>query len=162
MHKGKENTYTFYKNKVKVVLAPMRREIRVTASPTNAKSFLIIPDFIKEVKEMQLVYALVVKGEEQEKVIIAIPERVKPLITKFQGLAPDELPAGLPPMRNIQHEINFVPGAILPNLPHYRMSPKEFQILQDQVNDLLQKGLIRESMSSCAVPALLTPKKDGS
>uniref|UniRef100_A0A2N9GGC4 Reverse transcriptase n=1 Tax=Fagus sylvatica TaxID=28930 RepID=A0A2N9GGC4_FAGSY len=74
---------------------------------------------------------------------------------------PKEMPNELPPIRGIEHQIDFVPGAAIPNRPAYRSNPEETKELQRQVEDLMSKGYVRESMSPCAVPVLLVPKKDG-
>jgi len=41
------------------------------------------------------------------------------------------------------------------------MNPKETMEIQRQVDELINNGLVRESLSPCAVKAFLVPKKDG-
>ncbi|GKV10849.1 hypothetical protein SLEP1_g22159 [Rubroshorea leprosula] len=76
-------------------------------------------------------------------------------------MSPEDIPNGLPPIRGIEHQIDFIPSATIPNRPAYRSNPNETKELQKQVEELMKKGHVRESMSPCAVPVLFVPKKDG-
>jgi hypothetical protein len=73
----------------------------------------------------------------------------------------DKLPHSLPPIRSISHHIDLIPGAILPNKEAYRLTPRENEEVKNKVQELLDKGLVRESLSPCRVPTMLSPKKDG-
>jgi len=91
-----------------------------------------------------------------------LPTAVLDLLQDFEDVFPDEVPAGLPPIRGIEHQIDLVPSASLPNRPAYRSNPEETKEIQRQVKELLDKGYVHESLSPCAVPVLLVPKKDES
>ncbi|XP_074299913.1 uncharacterized protein LOC141631093 [Silene latifolia] len=52
-------------------------------------------------------------------------------------------------------------GVVLPNRHAYRSDPAATKELQHQIEELMSKGFVRESLSPCAVPILLVPKKDG-
>jgi len=62
----------------------------------------------------------------------------------------------------IEHQIDLIPGATLPNHPAYRTNPEETKEIQRQLQALLDKGYVHESLSPCAIPMILVPKKDGS
>ena len=99
--------------------------------------------------------------EEFKKQDKEYPTNVRKILDDFSDLWPVELPNQLPSMRDIQHAIDLIPGASLPNLPAYKMNPTKHDELKRLVDELLTKGFIRESLSPYRVPALLTPK-DGS
>ena len=94
--------------------------------------------------------------------ITSLPSVVADLLQDFEDVFPRETPAGLPPIQGIEHQIDLIPGAALPNRPPYRTNPEETKEIQRQVQELLDKGFVRESLSPCAVPVILVPKKDGS
>ncbi|XP_057808603.1 uncharacterized protein LOC131023078 [Salvia miltiorrhiza] len=49
---------------------------------------------------------------------------------EFEDVFPEEEPSGLPPLRGIEHQIDFVPGVVLPNRPAYRANPEETKEIQ--------------------------------
>jgi len=91
----------------------------------------------------------------------SLPPQVKNILSEFEDIFSKEGPNGLPPFRGIEHQIDLIPGASLPNRPAYRTNLEETKEIESQVQYLLEKGWVQKSLSPCVVPVLLVPKKDG-
>nr|GFB86118.1 retrotransposon protein, putative, Ty3-gypsy subclass [Tanacetum cinerariifolium] len=74
---------------------------------------------------------------------------------------PDELP-GIPPVREVEFNIELIPGSEPISKAPYRMAPIELKELKDQLPELLERGFIRLSVSPWGAPVLFVKKKDGS
>jgi len=69
---------------------------------------------------------------------------------------------GIPPKKEIVHDIILQQDAPLPNIGMYSLSTLENAKIKKEVQELLEKGFIRPSTSSCGSPIVLVRKKDGS
>jgi hypothetical protein len=89
------------------------------------------------------------------------PMEFQELLDEFVDIVVDELPHTLPPIRSISNHIDLILGESFSNKATYILTPRENEEVKEKVQEFLDKGLIRESLSSCVVPTVLSPKKDG-
>ncbi|GJW74310.1 putative nucleotidyltransferase, ribonuclease H [Tanacetum coccineum] len=82
------------------------------------------------------------------------------VVREFADVFPDELP-GLPPAREIEFGIELIPGAEPISKAPYRMAPVELKELKEQLQEMLENGFIRPSVSPWGAPVLFVKKKDG-
>jgi hypothetical protein len=189
LHHGRSNHYSFMFKGQKIVIHPMTPDqilkddlSRAAKTAQQVKSPSVAP-VTSEIKLNALVllatradfddlhethmpcYAFVCSRmlvSFDDAPSLDIPPVVVNLLQEYVDVFPTDLPPGLPPLRGIEHQINLIPGASLPNHAPYRTNPDETKEIQRQVQTLLDKGYNRESLSPCSVPVLLIPKKDGS
>ena len=89
-----------------------------------------------------------------------LPNAWERMLKEFEDVFPTEQP-GLPPERSVAMEIDLEEGAKPVAKPAFRLSPAEMDELKKQLSLLLEKGLIRPSVSPWGAPVLFAPKKDG-
>ncbi|XP_019055337.1 PREDICTED: uncharacterized protein LOC109115568 [Nelumbo nucifera] len=135
IHYGDTNTYNFVKGNKKITLKPMQLDSFPKKETKPTTTLFTLNKLAQEDGNLNVVYVLVTKEVSKE---TPVPKLVKKLLHEYADVMPEELLDGLPPLRD------------------------EHEELQRHVTELLKKGMIRKSLSSCAVPALLTPKKEGS
>ncbi|KAD5961899.1 hypothetical protein E3N88_13372 [Mikania micrantha] len=83
-----------------------------------------------------------------------------PVVCEFPDVFPEKLP-GIPPDREVEFTIDLVPGAESISKAPYRMAPTELKELKEQLEELLDLGFIRPSVSPWGAPVLFVKKKDG-
>ncbi|GJS15021.1 putative reverse transcriptase domain-containing protein [Tanacetum coccineum] len=84
-----------------------------------------------------------------------------PIVQDFPKVFPEDFP-GLPLTRQVEFQINLVPGAAFVARAPYQLAPSKMKKLSEQLHELSSKGFIRPSSSHWGDPVLFVKKKDGS
>ncbi|XP_057985306.1 uncharacterized protein LOC131170264 [Hevea brasiliensis] len=131
VHDGKNNKYTVLKDGRTYTLLPLslsqvhEEQVRILKLVEEKK------DWRENLSEAEL------DERKNERRVRAKEE--------FEDVFPDDLPLGLPLIEEIEHQIDLILGAPIPNRPAYKSNPKETKELQRQVGELLAKGYEREN-----------------
>ncbi|XP_074305943.1 uncharacterized protein LOC141641168 [Silene latifolia] len=156
VHQGRDNIYIVSKGKNRFhlkLLSPNK------VRKKNENLFMNAKEFVEALEQGEQAYVLMVRDVEEG--IGVHDETVQMLLNDFGNVFPEELSLGLLLKRGIEHQIDLITGATLPSKPAYRCNPEEAKELQRQVQELIDRGYVQASLSPCAAPALLVPKKDG-
>ncbi|GMH17782.1 hypothetical protein Nepgr_019623 [Nepenthes gracilis] len=125
---------------------PVAKQAPGVKSPIPAKVFAISAKEAEKSTE--------VVEESQESLAREIP-----VVREFEYVFTDDLP-GLPPQREIEFGVELIPGSAPISKPPYRMAPAELKELKQQLQELLDKGFIRPSVSPWGAPVLFVKKKN--
>jgi hypothetical protein len=145
IHDGKMNTYTLEKNGRTHMLLPIKdKEVK----PEGRNTVLLMSgkELLTEVKKKEDPQFFVVR---KPRIILTstrvddLPREIQELLEEFADIMVDELPHSLPPMRSVSHHIGLIPGASFPNKSAYRLTPQENEEVKKQVQELLDKGLVK-------------------
>ena len=82
------------------------------------------------------------------------------VVKDFPDVFPKELP-GIPHVREMDLSIEILPGTAPTSKAPYKMAPTELKDLKIRLQELLDKGFIRPSVSLWGELVLFVKKKDG-
>lgn len=140
---GHSNIWSFKFNGKTITLKPLRAyPFWYHSNPIVKQLQIISPEFRKEVASESLIYALVTQ-ETIPNTHDESTEEAKSVLADFQDAFSDDLHNQSPPMCDIQHVVDLVLGATLPNLLHYRLNPTKHAELKRQIDGLLQNSFVK-------------------
>ena len=87
--------------------------------------------------------------------------RIPEILEEFNDVLSQKLPKGLPPRREVDHQVELEPGSAPQAKAPYRLNLNERMMLKEALEELVNQGFIRPSKSPYGAPALFVAKKDG-
>ncbi|KAG8636479.1 hypothetical protein MANES_16G137450v8 [Manihot esculenta] len=128
LHKEKENSYTFTWSRKKITILPFGS---AKYSKVEGKNTAVVSTGVQRlssaVEKSEGTLALLVRAIGAAEDALSLPPPVKELLKEFSRIVEES--SKLLPLRDIQHQIALILESKLPNLPYYKMSPKESAIL---------------------------------
>jgi hypothetical protein len=156
-HHGRRNKYTFMHKGKKITLLPLTPAQIVQAKKDRAANANNEPPVKSENQQaihLKAPVMLATKSDlaeihvddtccyvlvctdalfSNDDIARTLPAPVTNLLQEFSDVFSAEIPPGLPPIREIEHQIDFIPGASLPNRAAYQANPEETKEIQRQV-----------------------------
>ena len=106
-------------------------------------------EFLHQIIDEEVNFSLI----DKQRVIItstkltSLAIEIHELLNEFTNIVMYDLLYELPPIRSINHHIDLILGVSLPNKVAYRMTPRENKDIKNQVQELLDKGIVKEILS---------------
>ena len=94
--------------------------------------------FKKDVKKARALFICLLKEDDNSNKGQTEDPELQKLLKEYQDVFPESLPIGPPPARNLVHRIQLIPGAEPPVVRIYPLSPKELQVLKEQLEELIR------------------------
>lgn len=97
-------------------------------------------------------------SNKEQTILQNLPQAIQKLIQCFPSVF--EIPKGMPPARDCDHQIPLLPGARPVQMRPYRYAPALKTEIEEQVTEMLQSGIIQPSKSAFSSSVILVKKKD--
>ncbi|KAH7288585.1 hypothetical protein KP509_31G032700 [Ceratopteris richardii] len=113
-----------------------KEKLKILEDPHQWATTKQVEKALKNGKQVFLCMIRVDLDKESSEVEIN-DESIVPILQEYEAVLPDKLPNGLPPPRDVDHKIEFVPRQSPPVKAAYRMDLTELQELKKQPQELL-------------------------
>ena len=90
---------------------------------------------------------------------LSLPSVFQSLLQEFEDMFQDEVPKELPPIRGTEHQVNFIPGSVIPNKPAYRANPTKTKRNLKASGEAHEEGLYTRMFESMFYTRLISAKE---